>query len=137
MARRCSTSSTRRSASSSFLGVVGDESLDGLFGVAGDDFEAGGERGEILLLLRLLGDLILERFGRVDDRGPGPRLLFDQLRAHVDALLESRDEVLLGRDGLAQLVPLGGLLRPLGGERGLGRRQLPEIGGENLLLALA
>ncbi len=119
------------------LGVIGDEGLDGLVGVAGDDFESGGERSEFLLLLRLLGDLVLQRFGRVDDRGLGPGLLFDQLRAHVDALLEGGDQVLLGRDGLAELVPLGGLLRPLGGERGLGRGQLPEIGGENLLLALA
>ena len=65
------------------------------------------------------------------------RLLFDELRAHVDALLQGRDEILLRRDGLAQFVAFGGLLRPLGVERGDVRRQLSEIGGENLVLALA
>ena len=70
-----------------FLGVIGDEVLDRLVGIAGDDLEPCGQRGQILLLLRLLGDLILQRFGGVDHSGLGARLLFDQLRAHVDALL--------------------------------------------------
>ena len=66
-----------------------------------------------------------------------PAFIFDELGAHVDALLQGRDEVLLRRDGLPQLVAFGGLLRPLGVERGDVRRQLSEIGGENPVLALA
>ena len=99
-----------------FLGVLRDEVLDRLVGIAGDDLEPGGEGGQILLLLRLLGDLILQRLGGVDDRGLRARLHFDELGAHVDALLQGRDEVLLRRDGLLQFVAFGGLLRPLGVE---------------------
>ena len=95
------------------------------------------ERGQILLLLRLLGDLILQRLGGVDDRGLRARLHFDELGAHVDALLQGRDEVLLRRDRLPQFVGFGGLLRALGVERGDIRRQLSEIGGENTGFALA
>ena len=120
-----------------FLGVVGDEVLDRLVGIAGDDLEPGGQRSEILLLLRLLGDLILQCFGGVDDGGLCARLLFDELGAHVDALLQGRDEVLLRRDGLLELVLFGDLLRPLGLERGDVRGQLSEIGGENTRFALA
>ena len=99
-----------------FLGVLRDEVLNRLVGIAGDDLEPRGEGSQILLLLRLLGDLILQGFGGVDDRGLRARLHFDELRAHVDALLQGRDEVLLRRDRLPQFVAFGGLLRSLGVE---------------------
>ncbi len=120
-----------------FLGVLRDEVLDRLVGIAGDDLEPGGQRGQILLLLRLLGDLILQGFGGVDDRGLRARLHFDELGAHGDALLKGRDEVLLRLDRLPQFVGFGGLLRALGVECGDIRRQLSEIGGENTGFALA
>ena len=99
-----------------FLGVLRDEVPDRLVGIAGDDLEARGKGSQILLLLRLLRDLILQGFGGVDDRGPRARLHFDELRAHGDALLQGRDEVLLRLDRLPQLVAFGGLLRALGVE---------------------
>ena len=120
-----------------FPGVVGDEVLDRLVGIAGYDLEPGGRGDQILLLLRLLGDLILQGLGGVDDRGFRARFLFDELGAHVDALLQGRDEVFLRRDGLAQFVGFGSFLSPFGVERGDGRGQLPEIGGENTGFALA
>ena len=59
-------------------------------------------------------DLILQGFGGVDDSGPRARLHFDELRAHGDALLQGRDEVLLRLDRLPQFFAFGGLLRALG-----------------------
>ena len=120
-----------------FLGVLREEVLNRLVGIAGDDIERGGRGGQILLLFRLLGDLILQRLGGVDDGGLGAGFHFDELGAHVDALLERRDEVLLGRDGFLQFVAFGRLLRPLRVVRGDGRRQLPEICGEHAVLPLA
>ena len=120
-----------------FLGVVRDEVLNRLVGIAGDHFESGGRGDQILLLLRLLGNLILQRLGGVDDRGLRARLHFDQLGAHVDALLQGRDKVFLRRDGLPQFVAFGSLLPPLGVKRRDRRRQLSEIGGENTGFALA
>ena len=57
-----------------------------------------------------------------------PTCDFDQLGAHVDPLLQRRHQVLLGRDRPQEHVPFGGLLRPLGVERGERRRELPEVG---------
>ena len=47
LARRCSTSSTRRSASLSFSASSETKDLDGLFAVASDDVEPSGEGSEI------------------------------------------------------------------------------------------
>ena len=60
-----------------------------------------------------------------------------EFRAHIDALLQCRDEILLGRDRLQKHLALGGLLRSLRLERGDGRRELPEVGGEHPILTLA
>ncbi len=65
-----------------------------------------------------------------------PAFELDQRLAHVHALLQRRDEVLLGFDGQAELVALGCLLPALGV---VGRRlglQLTEISREHLLLAI-
>ena len=98
---------------------------------------SGGRGDQILLLLRLLGDLILQRLGGVDDRSLGARFHIDELGTHVDAVLQGRDEVFLRCDDLAQFRAFGGFLPPLGVERGDARGQLSEIGCENTGFALA
>ncbi len=82
-----------------------------------------------------LGLLILQGFGRVDDSGLRARLRRDQLGAHVDPLLQRRNQVLLGRDGSLQHVALGGLLRLLGVERSNRRGKLAEVRRQHALLA--
>ena len=117
------------------VGLLGDERLDGLLRVARDDVEPGRSRGELAFLHGELGLLVLQGLGRVDDGGLGARLRLDELRAHVDALLQRRDQVLLGRDGSLQRVALGRLLRLLGVERGDRRCELPQFRRQHALLA--
>ncbi len=106
LASLCRSSSACRSAASSFSRLIGKERLHRLFRIARDDVEPGRRRGELSLLHGELGLLILQGFGRVDDGGFGARLGLDQLGAHVDALLQRRDQILLRRDGLRQHVAL-------------------------------
>ena len=119
------------------LRVVRQEGLDRLLRIAVDHVETGRQRGELLLLRRELGLLVLQGLGRVDHRRLGARLRLDQPGAHVDPLLQRRHQVLLGLDRPQEHVPFGGLLRPLGVERGERRRELPEVGREHPVLALA
>ena len=97
--------------------------------------EAGGQRGELLLLHGELGLLILQRLGGVDDRSLRARLHLDELLAHVDALLQRRDQRLLRADRRRQLVALRRLLLALRLERGEIGGELAEIGVEHLVLA--
>ncbi len=115
--------------------LVREERLHGLLGVARDDVEAGGGRGELALLEGELGLLVLQGLGRVDHRGFRARLRREELRAHVDALLQRRNQPLLVGDGRLEHVALGRLLRFLRPERGDRRRELAEVGGEHALFA--
>ena len=82
------------------LRVFGQEGLDGLFGIAGDDVEPRRQRGELPFLHPELSELVLQRLGGVDDGGFGAGLRFDQAGAHVNALLKRRHKLLLARNGL-------------------------------------
>ena len=119
------------------LGVVGKERLDRLLGIPDDDVEPGRKRRELAQLHRELRLLVLQRLGGVDDGGPGPGLRYDELGAHVDALLKGRDKPLLRRDRLHQHVALSRSLRPLCVERRKGGSELAEVGCENPIFPLA
>ena len=104
--------------------------------IALDDVEPGRRRRELALLHRKLGQLILQRLGRVDDRRLRAGLNRDELGAHVDALLQRRNQIHLRRDRLPQHVALGGLLRMLRLERSESRVELTEIGRQHPRFAL-
>ena len=75
------------------LGVVGEERLDRLLGIAGDDVEAGRQGSELAQLHCELRLLVFQRLGGVDDGGLGAGLQFNEPRAHVDALLQASRQV--------------------------------------------
>ena len=121
-----------------FLGVVRDEVLDRLVGIAGDDLKAGGRGGQILLLLRLLGDLILQRFGGVDDRGPArPPSCRRASCACRRAPAGSRRGSSASRSSRRSLSRSAVFCARSASKEATFAAKLSEIGGENPLLALA